>query len=293
MKNWKNKRVAVLGLGIEGLSSVKFLIKHEAQVTILDRKKEEELRSICHAEFISASNNLSSVKSEILKQVQDDNGKGIKIIGGKDYLNNLDKFNVIVRSPGVKRNLPEIIYAEKNGVEITSQTKIFFDLCPCPIIGITGTKGKGTTATLVYEMLKKDGKDAYLGGNIGKPPFDFLDKLNDQSIVVLELSSYQLEDLKKSPHIAVILMITQEHLAPDKKDSPRQNYHESLEEYIGAKRNILSHQTKDDFAIINRDYPASHESDIYTEGDIYQVSRERQTGNGCYVLGGKVLIQKE
>ncbi|EKD85615.1 MAG: UDP-N-acetylmuramoyl-L-alanyl-D-glutamate synthetase [uncultured bacterium] len=291
MKNWKNKRVAVLGLGIEGLSSVKFLIKHEAQVTILDRKKEEELRSICHAEFISASNNLSSVKSEILKQVQDDNGKGIKIIGGKDYLNNLDKFDVIVRSPGVKRNLPEIIYAEKNGVEITSQTKIFFDLCPCPIIGITGTKGKGTTATLVYEMLKKQGLDAYLGGNIGKPPFDFLDKLTPQSLVVLELSSFQLQDLKKSPawpagrpHIAVVLMITSEHL----------DYHKDTNEYVDAKRNLVRHQGAEDFAIINRDYLASLESDIHTDAKIFQVSRERDSyDQGCFIKDNKVLVNKD
>src|SRR3989344_4443993 len=281
MKNWKNKRVAVLGLGIEGLSSVKFLIKHEAQVTILDRKKEEELRSICHAEFISASNNLSSVKSEILKQVQDDNGKGIKIIGGKDYLNNLDKFDVIVRSPGVKRNLPEIIDAEKNGVEITSQTKIFFDLCPCPIIGITETKGKGTTATLIYEMLKKQGFDACLGGNIGKPPLDFLNKLSPQSVVVLELSSFQLQDLTKSPHIAVMLMMTSEHL----------DYHKDTNEYVKAKKNILRFQTKDDLAIINKDYPASNESGIHTEGKVFQVSRIGKVKEGCFVENGTILVR--
>ena len=104
---------------------------------------------------------------------------------------------------------------------------------PAEIIGVTGTKGKGTTSSLIYEMLKKQGFDAYLGGNIGIPPFEFLDKLNVQSKVVLELSSFQLMDLKKSPHIAVMLMITSEHL----------DWHGSIEEYIDAKRNLLRHQT--------------------------------------------------
>lgn len=238
-------------MGIEGISSAKYLRSKGAAVTELDQ------------------------------------------IQGKDYLQNLDRFDIIVRSPGIKRLIPEIQKAEKKGVVITSQTKLFFDLCPCPIIGVTGTKGKGTTATLIYEMLKKEGFEAYLGGNIGNPPIEFLDTLNTQSIVVLELSSYQLEDLTKSPHIAVILMITQEHLAPDKKDSPQQNYHSSLKEYIGAKRNIVKFQTQNDFAIINRDYPATHEFDIYTEGNVFQLSRERQTGQGCYVFDGKVLVQRD
>jgi UDP-N-acetylmuramoylalanine--D-glutamate ligase len=208
---------------------------------------------------------------------------GVEIIGGDDYLKNLDNFDVIIRSPGVKRNLPEILNAEKKGVEITSQTKIFFDLCLAPIIGITGTKGKGTTASLIYEMLKRQGFDVHLGGNIGKPPFEFLDKLTPQSMVVLELSSFQLQDLKKSPHIAVMLMITSEHL----------DYHKNVEEYIDAKRNLLRFQDHSDFAIINRDYLASHESDIHTNAKIFQVSRERDANErGCFVREQKVWVRE-
>src|SRR3989344_9158469 len=162
--DFKNKKIAIIGEGIEGISSAKYLKSKGAKVTILDQKQ------------------------------------------GGNYLDNLEDFDLVVRSPGVKiETLTPHISQDK----ITSQTKLFFDLCPAPIVGVTGTKGKGTTSTLIYEMLKKDGKDAYLGGNIGMPPLNFLDKLSDQSVVVLEMSSYQLEDLKKSPHIAVILMITQ------------------------------------------------------------------------------------
>lgn len=235
----KNKKIAIVGEGVEGQSSFKWLHAKGADVTILDEKQ------------------------------------------GPDYLKDLDSYDLVVRSPGIKiSDLEKFVKREK----ITSQTKIFFDLCPCEIIGITGTKGKGTTSSLIYEMLKTQGFDAYLGGNIGLPPFEFLDILNAQSKVVLELSSFQLMDLKKSPHVAVMLMITSEHL----------NWHSSVEEYIDAKRNIVKHQTEKDFAILNRDYPATNESDIYTSGKVYHISREREAAEeGSFVKDGKVWMRTE
>ena len=130
-------------------------------------------------------------------------------------------------------------------------------------------------------MLKKQGFSAYLGGNIGVPPFEFLDKLNVHSKVVLELSSFQLTDITKSPHIAVLLMTTSEHL----------NYHSSIEEYIEAKRNILRFQTQKDFAIVNRDYPASNESDIYTNAKVFYVSTERNGYEGCFIKENAVFLK--
>ena len=234
MNIFKDKLIAVIGEGIEGQSSAKFIKDKGAVVTVLDKKQ------------------------------------------GENYLEDLDKYDLVVRSPGIKL---ELLEQHVPKTKITSQTKLFFDLCPCKIIGVTGTKGKGTTSSLIYEMLKKQGFDAYLGGNIGVPPFEFLDKLNENSIVVLELSSFQLMDLDKSPHIAVILMVTSEHL----------DWHRSIEEYIDAKRNILRFQTEKDFAILNRDYPATNESDIYTNGKVYHVSREREAAaEGSFVKDGKV-----
>jgi UDP-N-acetylmuramoylalanine--D-glutamate ligase len=235
MNNFKNKKIAVIGIGVEGLSTEKFLKEKGAQVTLLDKTQ------------------------------------------GKDYLKNLNNFDLIVRSPGVKPELLKAVLKEK----ITSQTKLFFELSPCKIIGVTGTKGKGTTASLIYEMLKKQGFDAYLGGNIGEPPLNFLNKLNAQSVVVLELSSFQLLDLDKSPHIAVMLMTTSEHL----------DYHKNLEEYIDAKRNILRFQTEKDFAIINKDYLASRESDVETNGQVYYVTRVDEAQRGCFVKENKVVIR--
>ncbi len=236
MSSLKNKKIAVIGEGLEGLSSAKYLRGKGASVTILDQKLDN------------------------------------------DYLNDLNKYDLIIRSPGVKPELLSSVSAEK----ITSQIKLFFDLCPCRIIGVTGTKGKGTTASLIYEMLKRQGRNVYLGGNIGVPPFDFLDKLDKNSIVVLELSSFQLIDLTKSPQIAVMLMVTSEHL----------DYHGDTKEYVDAKRNILRHQGENDIAILNRDYPATNESDIHTNGKVYTVSRERESfEEGCFVRSGMIVLR--
>lgn len=163
---------------------------------------------------------------------------------GKNYLDGLEKFDLIVRSPGVYRYLPEIVAAEKSGVKISSAIKLFFENCPAKIIGVTGTKGKGTTATLIYQILKKAGKDVFLAGNIGKPYLELLPQLKKESFVVLELSSFQLIDLETSPDIAVILNITLDHM----------DWHESKKEYVDAKKNIVYFQKKTDFAVVNADY---------------------------------------
>ena len=246
--NFKDKKIAVVGAGSEGLSSEKYLKEHGAKVDIIDE----------HLTFTQA--NASENR--------------------KKPFENLDKYNLIVRSPGVHFDKLKKADASK----ITSQMKLFFELCPCEIIGVTGTKGKGTTSSLIYGMLKKQGFDTYLGGNIGVPPFDFLDKLTKDSRVVLEMSSFQLIDLDKSPHIAVMLMTTSEHL----------DWHSSIEEYVKAKRNILVHQKTGDFAILNRDYPAANESDIHSNGKVYYISRERQVREeGAFVEGGKLIIRSK
>ena len=152
------------------------------------------------------------------------------------YLQDLGSFDLIVKSPGVPFKLPEIQHALKKGVRFTSATRIFFEEAKGTLIGITGTKGKGTTATLLYKMLKAAGKDVYLAGNIGKPMLDFLPKLSKKSITILELSSFQLQNLGISPHIAVIL-----HIYPDHLDA-----HKDFKEYLNAKAEISAHQSKKD-----------------------------------------------
>ncbi|MFH1146044.1 MAG: UDP-N-acetylmuramoyl-L-alanine--D-glutamate ligase [bacterium] len=240
LDNWKSKKIAVLGLAVESMSTIKFLHKHDITVTVLDKKSKKELGD----------------SYQQAKQL------GTKFHLGKDYLNGLAGFDVIIRSPGVHRLLPELLTAEKRGVEISSHTILFFQLCPCPIIGVTGTKGKGTTATLIYEILKAGNRRVFLGGNIGYPPLDFLPKLKEADLVVLELSSYQLQDLKQSPNIGVVLNTTADHL----------DVHKSVREYRQAKEAICKYQIKTDWVIANSDYFTSREIAAKSAGHHWWVS---------------------
>lgn len=259
MDKFNNKKIAILGFGIEGQSVCDFLPEN-SQITVFDEKKESDFNPF------------------IIKEYRN---KGIFFEFGE--FKDLSEFDIVFRSPGIKPSTKVLIDAKDKGVEITSAIKTFFDLCPCEIIGVTGTKGKGTTSALIYEMLKKEGFDAHLGGNIGTPPLNFLNKLTKDSKVVLELSSFQLIDLEKSPHVAVILMITVEHL----------DYHTDVYEYVEAKRNILRYQSEDDFAILNKDYLSSRESDIHTAGKVFMVSREQDELKGCYVKDDRLVLNME
>jgi len=256
--DFKEKKVAVIGTGMEGISSFEFFSKKEAFVTLCDQKPE------------------SSLESWKLKKAKD---LGAKIICGEKYLADLTSFDIVCRSPGVRRDLPEIANAENKGVEITSQTKLFFDRSRAPIIGVTGTKGKGTTASLIYEILKSADKRVFLGGNIGKPPLDFVDQVTADSLVVLELSSFQLIDLTKSPQIAVILMITSEHL----------DWHKDTAHYIKAKEPIVKYQNENDFAVINKDFPVSLKLGESSVAKKYYFSTKGIVERGSYIDKGFIV----
>lgn len=261
MTNFSGKKVAVLGLGVEGQDLCRFLLKREAKITVFDQKTAKKL-GIDYKKF---------------KQV----GAQFKL--GKNYLKDgLVGFDYIFRSPGFYRFSPEIVAAEKKGAIVSSATKLFFDLSPAKIIGVTGTKGKGTTATLIYRILKEDSQDVYLGGNIGQPMLSLLPKLKSNSFVVLELSSFQLLDFDKSPHLAVVLFITSEHL----------DYHKDKDEYIQAKANIVRHQKKEDFAVLNADNLTSSSFTTLTPAKTFFFSRKKKV-NGTYVRKGKIVLFEE
>ncbi len=208
----------------------------------------------------------------------------IKIYDDNDKtpLGENEHFDLIIRSPGVRPDHQLLKKLIANGAVVTSSTQIFFDLCPCPIIGVTGTKGKGTTSTLIYEMLKTQNQNVILAGNIGTPMLEILPKLNSSSRVVLELSSFQLMDLKKSPHIAVVLMITQEHL----------DWHTSKEEYVDAKKPIVKFQDENDFAIINQDFENSKALAVGAKAKVLFFSTLVKT-NGAYLEGGKIIFGED
>lgn len=265
---FKGKKVAVFGLSTEGIATAKYLVSKGIQVTAADKNSPQKLGS-----------NYQRIKK--LK---------IPLRLGENYLRRLTDFELIFRTPGMPLWLPELQKAKQAGVNISSQTKLFFALCPCPIIGVTGTKGKGTTAALIYQILKASGKRVFLGGNIGKPSIEFVDQLTPKSIVVLELSSFQLEDLKTSPHISVVLNITADHLYSVSEDSP--NYHLSQRDYLRAKENIVKYQDKKDFAVLNFDWPSSRRFPKLTAGQVYFFSH-RQKVKGAYVEDGKIFLNKK
>jgi UDP-N-acetylmuramoylalanine--D-glutamate ligase len=259
MINFKSKKIAILGLGEENIALINYLFKKGSNITICDQKSKKQLGS-----YLKRIQNLS-----------------IKLKLGNNYLDDLDKFDIIFRTPGFPFLHEKIQSAIKSKVEVSSQTKLFFNLCPCRIIGVTGTKGKGTTSTLIYEILKKSKKDVYLGGNIGNPPIEFIDKLNKSSIVVLELSSFQLQDLEKSPNISVILDIKVDHL----------DYHINSEEYIQAKYNIIKYQTRNDYAVINADYLTSFEFGVQTKANVYWFSRKKTVDKGAFLKNGFITLK--
>jgi len=248
--DFSGKSVAVVGFGIEGESVCDYFMSKKAEVAVFDERGRD------------------SFEEEKLREFEN---KGVTFVFGN--ISSLLAYDVVVRSPGVPLSKPQIREARDSDVFVTSSTKMFFDLCPAKIIGVSGTKGKGTTSTLIYEMLKRAGRDVHLAGNIGEPMLSLLPHLSPQSLVVLELSSFQLQDLSTSPSIAVLLMIVPEHL----------DYHKDFNEYLEAKRNLVRFQTPTDYAIFNHDYPASNESDILTSGHILYISREDSVIEGCFV----------
>ena len=214
----KDKETAVIGVGISNRPLIEMLVKNGAKVTAFDKRTKEEL---------------ADVYDEML-------GWGVKFCLGENYLSGIDQ-DIIFKTPGMRYDTPELLKAKQRGAVVTSEMEVFFDVCPSKIIAVTGSDGKTTTTTLIYKMLNKAGYTTWLGGNIGKPLLSYAGEINKNDIVVLELSSFQLQTMRKSPHIAVITNITPNHL----------DMHKDYREYIDAKKNIMLYQNKDDILITN------------------------------------------
>ncbi len=254
-KTFKDKKILILGFGLEGKSTYKILrqIFPTQPIDIADQNNiSEDLGTYTH-----------------------------KYVGG-DYLKNVEDFDYIIKSPGVSSFLPEIQKALNSKVKFTSQTRIFFDVCEGKIIGITGTKGKSTTASLTYQILKNGGLNVSLVGNIGKPVLDEIGDNTSDKIYVFELSSHQLYDMEKSPQIAVVTNIGVDHL----------DWYGSIENYINAKTNILKHQTDQDVAVLNYDNLITREFDRFVKGSLYYVSKDKVV-NGAFVNSDNIHLNIE
>ena len=265
----KNKQVAILGFGEkEGKATLEYLLKHEIRPTLFDQRVWEDFD-------LETQNHIKE--------------KNVPFVFGPGYLDELRSFEIAFRNPAVPFYLPGLQNLIKRGLIVTSQTKWFFEHCPAKIIGVTGTKGKGTTATLIAEILRlkfqisNSKYQAYLTGNIGKiQSFEFLDNLNPEDLVVYELSSFQLQDLDISPNIGVVLMTTSEHL----------DYHKNLNEYWDAKSNITKYQTAKDICVFNTDYEGSKYIGKLGNGKKLSFSTKLEIPN-CFIKDGFVTVDSK
>jgi UDP-N-acetylmuramoylalanine-D-glutamate ligase len=257
----KKKKVLILGFGREGRDNFLFLRKlfPDKVLGIADKNSK-----------------LKNQKSKLKK---------VRWCLGKDYLKSLKKYDVIIKSPGI----PFKILPKSALKKITTQTEIFFENCPAKIIGITGTKGKSTTASMIYQILKARGIKAHLIGNIGKPVLSTLLKAKSNDVFVYELSSHQLYKLKKSPQVAVFLNIYPEHL----------DYYRNFKEYARAKANIALYQTKSDYLVFNskdkliKEFAKrSKAKKIPIKGKYYSLNKEAAKAVGKIFKVPSKIIQK-
>jgi UDP-N-acetylmuramoylalanine--D-glutamate ligase len=230
LEELENKSILILGFGTEGQSSYEFLRRHwpTKELSIADQRSLEEF------------------PADVVLRIQSDSA--VRLNFGPRYLDSTDGYNcdVIIKTPGIPASVDAIARARKAGRTLTSHSQIFLSNYPREkIIGITGTKGKSTTSSLIYHILKCAGIPVELVGNIGQPPLALIDSVSKDTYFVHEFSSHQLAEVETSPHIAVLLNIVPEHL----------DYYATFDQYVSAKENITKFQTADDFLIYAADYP--------------------------------------
>lgn len=251
------RKVAVIGLGVSNLPLIDYLYELKAQVTVFDRTEVKDL------------------DRKIVRKITN---YGMGMSFGENYLEELVGFDLIFRSPSCLPTNPYLVAEAQRGAIITTEIEMVIELCPCKIIGVTGSDGKTTTTTLISEILKAKEYHVFLGGNIGTPLFTKIGEMTPEDIVVLELSSFQLMDMKISPDVAVITNITPNHL--DK--------HESMEEYIEAKKNIFKYQDENGLLVLNYDNEITKSFEQEAPGKVMFFSSKSKLPNGYIVDDNKI-----
>ena len=254
----QNKTVAVIGIGVSNRPLIELLLDRDVAVTACDKKSREAL---------------GAVGDEL-------EAHGCRLKLGEGYLSGLTE-DVIFRTPGMRPDLPQLTEAVQRGSVLTSEMEVFFDVCPCPKIAVTGSDGKTTTTTIIAELLKRAGKTVHLGGNIGHPLLAETGTMKPEDVAVLELSSFQLMTMARSPHIAVITNLAPNHL----------DVHKDFQEYINAKENIFTHQTGQDIAVFNADNPYTAEEASRAPGRARLFSRKKELADGVFLRGEAIIAR--
>lgn len=251
----KNKKIAIIGLGVSNIPLLDYMYEKNAQVTVFDDRTKDK------------------IPEDIIKKIND---YSITYFFGEDSLSNLKGFDIIFRSPSCLPTTPELVEEEQRGALITTEIEMLIKMCPCKIIGITGSDGKTTTTTLISKILQENGYNCFLGGNIGTPLFTKLDEITPEDVVVLELSSFQLMGMDVSPEVSVITNITPNHL----------NIHKDLEEYINSKKNIFKYQNEDDVLIVNYDNEETRKCANEANGKVIYFSSKSKLEDGWIIDDG-------
>ena len=262
LKKWNDRKIAVLGLGVSNRPLVRLLLDAGCHVTGCDRTPRENLD----------------------QEVLDLEARGCVLKVGEGYLEGLDA-DLVFRTPGMHPENPALVALRNNGAEVTSEMEVFFECCPCTILAVTGSDGKTTTTTLVSEMLKAAGKTVWLGGNIGTPLLPRCREMKTEDFAVVELSSFQLMDMKRSPHVAVVTNLAPNHL----------DVHKDMAEYIWAKENLFRFQSENDVLILNADNEIT--AGFKGNGTTKFFARRQQTNgvwekDGVIYRNGQVVMEK-
>lgn len=255
----KNKTVAVVGIGVSNTPLLQLLLQEGISVTACDKRDRHFLGELA---------------DELEKN-------GCRLQLGDSYLQGLDQ-DVIFRTPGLRPDVPELLAAQEKGSEITSEMEVFFSVCPCTLIAVTGSDGKTTTTTIIAELLRAAGNTVHVGGNIGQPLLCQADEMKEGDFAVLELSSFQLMTMKQSPHIAVVTNLAPNHL----------DVHKDMAEYVAAKENIFRYQTAGDIAVFNQDNEITREQSCRAVGRVRTFSRREEPSDGVFLRGDAIISRK-
>lgn len=245
----KNKKIAIIGIGVSNIPLLDYFYENNSIVTVFDNRDIDKIDEI------------------VIDKIKKYN---YSYFFGKDNLKNLKDFDIIFRSPSAMPFIKEIEDEVSRGAFLTTEIEMVLKLAPCKTIGVTGTEGKTTTTSIIYEILKTAGYNCFLGGNIGNPLFTKIKDMKPDDIVVLEMSSFQLMNLDISPNISLITNIYPDHL----------NVHRSYEEYQEAKKNIFKHQNEDDLVVLNYDNNITYNCSKERKGNLIFFSSKTKLENG-------------
>ncbi len=248
--NLEGKKIAMCGIGVSNTPLILDFLNKGARVYACDKRSREQI-------------------GEMADRIEN---AGAELRLGDGYLDNLE-VDIIFRTPGMSFHLPELSAARKKGIAVTSEMEVFFDLCPATIFAVTGSDGKTTTTTLIAKMLECEGKTVHVGGNIGTPLLPIIDKIKPEDFVVVELSSFQLISMRKSPDVAVVTNVAPNHL----------DVHKDMDEYVEAKRNIILHQNAFSRTVLNYDNEITNGFRPDARGQSLGFSMERRVKNGSWL----------